>query len=352
MSEGEQAEGGAGRVTLIADLTAPDSRTVEFGVRATSGGAWREPAHSGIRDGRREIVLTTVDEPLDVVVRLPDGARPDDAFRYGSIGELRIEIGAGEDVYVCPQVNLSGLRSATLAQLVPADAVLRVVVPASARTPDHPAAEPTTVEMDGIAGAAMTITRRTIGHRTHLPVERTRAIRMVVDRSASMLPHVRSGVVADLLEVGRGMNAVIGSGGLEVEVVSVPGEPAHREVFTSGAADAAALVHQLFERVDTGFRLASLAGRTGRAAAAIYVITDAVPPDLDNFLAEVAPAGDIVWHLLLLDQADGPPGGARSGRLAMATVDGALRPATATGSESPALAELITWAVAWASSAN
>lgn len=175
---------------------------------------------------------------------------------------------------------------------------------------------------------------------------------VVLDRSASMSAALRDGTVARLVETVAGVDEVVGAGaGVRVWSASAEVRPE-----TRGADDADGLVVDVRSAPTSGFQLTrvveSLAGMPGPAA--VYVVTDDLPFDLERAAEAVArgPA-DLTWVLVLLARTrfdparlGGPPrpsddaartvGAHELGRLHVVSVaadSGALDPDRATGEQ-------------------
>jgi hypothetical protein len=138
-----------------------------------------------------------------------------------------------------------------------------------------------------------------------LPAERQRTIRLAIDRSASMLPHQRSGALHALLEVMIGVNGVYGATRAMPVWAMSPDPEQIRPDLTADSLPGYVDTTLGGQALTSGTALAPLVGRmpAARGRETVYVITDDVPPDLDDAAAALRARTDtpaLTWHLLLL----------------------------------------------------
>jgi hypothetical protein len=111
------------------------------------------------------------------------------------------------------------------------------------------------------------------------PEEQLRAFSVVLDRSASMVPHFRSGAVSGVLSALVGLSQVFGAdSGLPLWSGALPVRPYRADLAQESLPD---LLAEVYERPDSGFWLAPMLARVpGSGPRTVFVITDDCPPDL------------------------------------------------------------------------
>jgi hypothetical protein len=115
------------------------------------------------------------------------------------------------------------------------------------------------------------------------PEEQLRTFSVVLDRSASMVPHFRSGAVSGVLSALVGLSQVFGAdAGLPLWSGALPVRPYRADLAQEPLAD---LLAEVYERPDSGFWLAPVLARVpGSGPRTVFVITDDYPPDLPELV--------------------------------------------------------------------
>jgi hypothetical protein len=297
-----------------------DPRDVEFSIEKSGSPGVAALHVQRLADEAR--LITTLPEPIMALVRplgggtFPDGCRID--------LQLSTRGGPATDEFVIPSVDISGTGVTTLFELAPEAGVWTLSVPLvegrtlALPTPGTPGPLPA-VDIDSlpkIAKSAAYRVRELAGPTGQLPPELRAEIQVAVDRSASMLPHARSGARATLLELIVGVNAEVGVAsdipvwqlGRSVELVPTPLSHISNSAYDALLGD----VPQT-----TGTLLAPLLDATAanNERRVVFVITDGAPGDLDD-LGPVLDAAQqqgtsTRWHVLAFARSVGDPAVAR-----------------------------------------
>jgi hypothetical protein len=245
-----------------------------------------------VRPGR--VVLPVLTGRIEIAVTTETG---DAVFGPDARVRLLVDVvtsDGGFDQVRSPEVDLSGLHGtpvlwldATRAGLLTVGSTAASASPRSGRLvkaapvpsqPPVPASVADPIAESPLVRLARTESRVRV-NAVKAPDEELRGFTVVLDRSASMMPHYRSGAIAGVLSALVGLSHVFGtdvglavwSGGLAARNYSA--DLAHEPL-----ADLLAKVYQL---PDSGFALAPVIGRLpGSGSRTVFVITDDCPPDL------------------------------------------------------------------------
>lgn len=222
-------------------------------------------------------LVLTVSELTTIRLRPPP---EDEVFAPNSTFSVVIGAESQEaDRVVLSAVDASGLRRRDLVTLSPVGD--EIVVTALAETRES--------ALVPLAARARVAAREVLS-TSAVPADRSVAIQVVVDGSASMRPHLNSGAVERVLELLMGVGHVISSS--RRVAASVCGQSLTRLAEQRMDAFAAAILPDATALpASIGFRSALIPD--GGAGTLTYVVTDAIPADL------MAGRADLV-HLVLL----------------------------------------------------
>jgi len=285
---------------LEVEWTGPDGVSVVLECRSTPG---RGATHVQ-RLGDRSLLLTGLPEDVALVAR---PVTPGTVFADRVVVGVQLSSHDSGDQIVVPPVDVSGTTAAVLLTVGSRDGRWLVTAEegAATRSSTLPVGE---VSPESLVKRAAYGTRRRIG-ASSLPPLQQRSMVAVVDRSASMLAHQRSGAVQSLLEVVLGVNLVCGMH-REVPVWTLELPP--RQL--SRALDVTDVGRYVTERLDpepytSGCTLAPLIRDLDPADPAVaVVITDDVPADLPEVAAALAAnVRPVAWHLLAIARGPGDP---------------------------------------------
>ncbi|MCW2606750.1 MAG: hypothetical protein JWO60_1443, partial [Frankiales bacterium] len=167
-------------------------------------------------------------------------------------------------------------------------------------------------DQDDLVQRAAWAVRRQTGVARLGPDARTE-LQVAVDRSASLLPALRTGAVQALLEVLLGANGVCGAADA-VPVWELGAVPQRLPQPLDRSTAPGFVAHVLGERVTTDGTLLAPLVRTTAAAGpprTVVVVTDGVPADLEQVTAALRDTtrarGTTRWHLLAVARgADDP----------------------------------------------
>lgn len=279
------------------------------------------PAVAIRRTGVNELLVADLPLAIALVARpLGSSVFPDGVTISGEIA-LRVG-GTDGDQYVLPRADVSGTASTVMVTLTPAPDAWEVAVPADVvvRPIGRPqskgsavviTAPEVTEEQPGqdLVQRTSYAVRRRVG-QGQLPVDRRTELHVAVDRSASLLPFVRSGAAQSVLEVLLGYNAVCGR---DTEVAMWELGARERRVQPSLSMQTVSGYWErvLGEQASTGGTLLAplvLATATSSVPRTVVVISDGVPGDVHRAGREIEAARSsgttTQWHLLLF--ARGP----------------------------------------------
>ena len=275
------------------------------------------PAVAVSQTGAEQLLISTLPEAVEVVVRCPGGTFPNG---LGISAQLTLRIGDTEvDRYILPRADISGTSGATLVVLSPHAGFWQIDIPADlVRQTGPPEGEgppgPTSgVPQVGLAQEAAYAARRSAGV-ARLPQHRRSELHLAVDRSASLLPLVRDGSGQALLELLLGVNGVAGSQP-DVALWSLDSLPRSVPAGLTPANVDGRWVGAFGAQAQTGGTLLAplvAATHTPTGARTVVVLTDGVPADLDELRAALGTAraegSRTRWHLLALARSAGDPG--------------------------------------------
>lgn len=163
--------------------------------------------------------------------------------------------------------------------------------------------------LPGLAKRTAYAARRQVD-AARLPASQQRLIVLAIDRSASMLPVLRSGAVDALLEVLIGLSAVVGRN-TELPVWQLGATPRPTSGPLLPTATDSFVDRELREEASiTGTVLAPLAERVGTSEGptSVFVVTDGSPPDLEAFRAAVSRSRrQVAWHLIAFARSTTDP---------------------------------------------
>jgi len=311
----------AGLLQIDWQIRGATVETVHVEMQTLNGAGTPAPAVQTI--GRQGLMLASLPEPVALVAR-PRSVRA--AFTDGVTFQTQISLPASDadaDQIVLTPVDVSGTSSAVLFTVAPAPGGWKVTAapagqsptpyapasqppPATPDGPDsnHPTSDPQTATVATVR-RAMYAARRHVGAST-LPADQLITIAVAVDRSASMLPHQRSGALQAILELILGVNTVCGAN-RSIPVWKMSHHPCQMRPDLSESSIAGYVETVLDDQALTsGTVLAPLVEQIPRNAnrQIVFVITDDVPPDMNATAAAMQarrdPPETPSWHLIVL----------------------------------------------------
>ena len=347
LAPGGRARCTTGHATLGWSVDGADLSEVVLRVVQRDAG---RPAIGVQPTGPGRLLIAALPVPVVVLVLPRDGNVFRDGVSVSAELTLRVD-GHDGDQYVLPEVDVSGTSEQVLLIMVPADGVWSLELPAdlavrqarpsthsrvgapapsaaALRAPQHdgPAAtrltppEPAQEEADGaqqpgvsqLAQRAAYAARRHVGAARLAPEARSE-FHVAVDRSASLLPALRTGAVQSLLEVLSGLNSVCGLTD-QVPVWELGVAPSRLSTPLDPTTVLGYVTHVLGQRVTTdGTLLAPLVRATAGSGASrtVVVVTDGVPADLTQVTLALRQTtrsrGNTRWHVLAVARgADDP----------------------------------------------
>jgi hypothetical protein len=248
--------------------------------------------------GSGQALIAALPEAVRVVARRSDGGHFPPVTRLDVQVELRVGQADGGQ-FVLPTTDVSGTTETELFRLMPREGFAEFEVSPAPTAVVNPPADTSLLQRTVYSA------RRLIGGDGQLPAAARRELVVAVDRSASMLPLIRSGVRRDLLELLLGVSQVLsGSRGVPVwQLGRVP-----RQVRPALSPDTLDRYDDVLGRSASteGTVVAPLLSSTAGSVKArvVVVVTDGVPADIDGVtaaLAEPAVAGGRTsWHVLAL----------------------------------------------------
>jgi hypothetical protein len=268
--------------------------------------------------GPQSLLLSSLPEAVALVARpQPNETAFADAITFQAQISLRVGNADADQVVLAP-VDVSGTASAVLFTVAPAPGGWEITAAPAGRSAAPPAGspapepgsrrlppEPPTATVSPLRRAEFA-TRRYVGGAVALPADQRTTMVVAVDRSASMLPHQRSGALSSILELILGVNAVCGTDSV-VPMWRMSREPGPIRPDLSESSVGGYVENVLGDQALTsGTALAPLIDLLPRDAGrqTVFLITDDVPPDLDASAAALRarpdPPGSLSWHLLVL----------------------------------------------------
>lgn len=270
------------RPLTISLATEPPGLPVHL--EAVSGG---EPLTDVVRPRPDILILRDVQDVVTVRA-LPAGSN-----QFPAHATLHVDVSVGEPANpdperaVCLPLDVAGLGLADILIIEPDERVLRV---RAARV------FPLPTDLGTLGNAARVAATRALGLQSVDDAE-ARTVTVAVDGSASMRPFVDDGSVATVVGILEGIAQVIAPGRPVLgAVVGLERKPLAAQPGALGDA----VTRQLRTGVpSTGFRASSClpGGVRPDQATATYIVTDSVPPDLEE-LARRGAVDDV--HLVVL----------------------------------------------------
>lgn len=261
-----------------------------------AAGAGGSAAVTSHRVSSLKIVMPPIGSQTNLLARPETGS----TFPEGAAVQLTLSIGQPGNLVqlVGPRIDVGALHEAELAHLKDDEGLLGVMAVKvdDVGLPDE--------QLTALSRASQYASRRLLRQRAVSSAEN--GLALLVDRSASMRPHLRSGAVQAVLEAVLGVDRGLGDGG-EVPVLTlgrsveplVPLGPDNasdyvdRQLLPLGAA--------------TGTRLAASIGTRGLddGPRTILVLTDQIPGDVAEFQAALERSSQGVrWRLVVLGEPE------------------------------------------------
>jgi hypothetical protein len=285
------------------------------------------PAVSIQKLGDQRLLLTGLPEAVVVVAR---PLHAEGYFADRTVFDVQVQLrstdGGGDQIVLTP-VDVSGTRSATLLTISPDALGWEVLaplpgvplVPADSAEPvdtgfaPQPGPAANLADLPALSARAAYSARRRIGEPAMPPYRRANIV-AAVDRSASMLPHLRSGAVQSVVEMLVGVNAVAGATA-EIPLWTLSAAPTRvRPDLDAATVDGYASTLINDQELDSGTAVAPFIAHlpaTG-GAQTVLLISDDVPPDLGDVRTALRNRGDrpgsIVWHFLVFGRGSTDPG--------------------------------------------
>lgn len=331
LAPGRSARCQAGPLTLEWHVDGGPSSSVALSVEPEQGSHGPAVPVQPLSPG--QLLLPLVREPVVVVARPAHGY----VFGDGVTLDLTVRLSGGITEYVLHTIDLSGISEARLVAAAPNDGALVLVAePASAPAPPPrpargeqqprfdsgepttspegpvPPSPPTTQPSGGSTAretlppsalrAAYSARRRIDSAR--LPPEQLSQLIVAVDRSASMLSVVRTGALADLLEILLGLSTVVSAEPV-LPVWELGQVPSLLPRALSPTTVDGFVGRELQESASTtGTLVRPLVSHLGHTDVRqrVVVVTDGPPPDGVAFAESVAAArvagSATSWHLV------------------------------------------------------
>ncbi|HST81252.1 MAG TPA: hypothetical protein VLL08_05900 [Kineosporiaceae bacterium] len=237
------------------------------------------------------VVLPVLAGRIDVTVTTETA---DAAFGPDARVRLLVDVvsaDGGFDQVQSPEIDLSGLPGTPVLRIDATRPGLLTIRSIDLNESTSPLTKPESVVPSGNSVAAVdSITESPLVRlarsesrarvaAVRAPEEQLRAFSVVLDRSASMVPHFRSGAITGVLSALVGLWQVFGAdAGLPVWSGGLPARTYSADLAQESLAD---LLAEIYEVPDSGFWLAPVLARLpGSGPRTVFVITDDCPPDL------------------------------------------------------------------------